>query len=181
MSAFAAGAALALLIAGSTGSLSARAADARGEDVLSSEPGRMAPLPGEDALTTLPLREPGAEEAPAPALLPPEPAVHAESGIEVLNGSGYGGHAAYWAKRLRGQGLRVVRVADADRLDHRQTLIYYAEGLEKTAVEVRRALGRTGKLEFRKPSGRRRVVVVLGRDLPREAREEIPGKGPASR
>jgi hypothetical protein len=85
----------------------------------------------------------------------------------VLNGSGFGGHAAFWARRLRERGLTVARVANAERLDHPQTLIYYAEGAEGVAFEVRRILGRTGKLQPRETAGRHPVVVVLGRDLPR--------------
>ena len=67
-------------------------------------------------------------------------------------------------------------MANAERLDHPQTLIYYAEGAESVAIEVRRILGRTGKLQPRKPAGRHPVVVVLGRDLPR-----LDAKRPGSR
>ncbi|OGL63933.1 MAG: hypothetical protein A3J27_03000 [Candidatus Tectomicrobia bacterium RIFCSPLOWO2_12_FULL_69_37] len=162
----AAWAALLLLLPGSLA-----AAPAPREDVLSSEPGRMAPpAPGEDMLTTLPPGEPREAAPPSPALPaaegpPPVPASGA--GVEILNGSGFGGHAAFWARRLREQGLTIARVANAERLDHPQTLIYYAEGAESVAIEVRRILGRTGKLQPRKPAGRHPVVVVLGRDLPR--------------
>ena len=78
-----------------------------------------------------------------------------------------GGHAAFGGRGLREGGLSVARVANAERLDHRETLIYYAEGAEGVAIEVRRILGRTGKLQPRKQTGRHPVSVVLGRDLPR--------------
>lgn len=149
---------------------------AQGEDILSSEPGRMAPRPGEDALSTLPPAGPAGLPPAAPSLLPVTPKAPAGAGVEVLNGSGFGGQAAYWAARLRGQGVEVARVADADRLDHPRTVIYYAEGSEKAALEIRRLLGRRGRLQAGKPAGRHAVVVVLGRDLPVEAREETPGK-----
>lgn len=174
MAAPAAWAVLLLLLPGSLA-----AAPAPREDVLSSEPGRMAPAPGEDALTTLPPGESQEKAPPSPA--PPAaqgpPAQPSGAGVEVLNGSGFGGHAAFWARRLREQGLTIGRVANAERLDHPQTLIYYAEGAEGVAIEVRRILGRTGKLQPRgRMGGRHPVVVVLGRDLPREG-----GKKPDSR
>lgn len=138
------------------------------EDVLSTEPGRMMPAPGEDALTTLPPGEKAPSSASPPAAEGPPPLdPSGGGGVEVLNGSGFSGHAAYWARRLRERGLRIGRVANAERLDHPQTLIYYAEGSENTAIEVRRALGRSGHLQPLRQPGRHPVVVILGRDLPR--------------
>ncbi|MEK6710505.1 MAG: LytR C-terminal domain-containing protein [Nitrospinota bacterium] len=161
-------AALALLLAPPSPGAQAR------EDVLSTAK----PLagPGQDVLTTLPPEGPketkGKEEqAPGRAPRAEVPAPPEEgapgTGIEVLNGSGFGGHATFWSRRLRERGLAIGRVADADRPDHPKTVIYYSDGAENVALEVRRVLGREAQLQPLQKPGRHRVVVILGRDLPR--------------
>jgi len=133
------------------------------EDVLSSEPSPGGSSPGEDVLTSHPPKGDADRPGPPP---PPAPAPRAAmGGIQVLNGNGARGNATLWAGRMRAKDLPVLRPGNAQRMDHKETVIYYRDGFEKLALRVRGVLGRRGRLVPLRGEGPAAVRVILGRDL----------------
>ncbi|UTY56891.1 LytR C-terminal domain-containing protein [Massilia sp. erpn] len=137
-------------------------------------PAQAAPLP---ATATAPAADEnawaGAQEQPATVLL-----------LEISNGNGVQGMAAAMARRLRGNGLEVVRLSNVRPFAVRQTYIEYGEGLREAAGMLSQRVGR-GELpqaQQAAPAMLKRVNMrlVLGRDLPAAAEIKKPS-GPAGR
>lgn len=141
------------------------------EGIGKSEAPVPAPAPGVERIK-LPLPPPQAPSA-APEPLrtetqtaPPSP-VRSELRIEVSNGNGVNRMARRIGERLREQGLKVVRLTNADHFHYRETKIIYGRGYYPEAEHVARQLGgvrrfvERPKLEWPQIQ----VRVLLGRDL----------------
>ncbi|NVD96996.1 LytR C-terminal domain-containing protein [Massilia sp. BJB1822] len=104
--------------------------------------------------------------------------------LEISNGNGVQGMAAAMARRLRGNGVEVVRLSNMRPFAVRQTHIEYGDGRREAAAMLAQRVGR-GELPQAPQAEQampRRVDLrlVLGRDLPAAPEIKKPS-GPAGR
>ncbi|MBB3116999.1 LytR C-terminal domain-containing protein [Pseudoduganella violacea] len=103
--------------------------------------------------------------------------------LEISNGNGVQGMAAAMARRLRGNGVEVVRLSNVRPFAVRQTHIEYGEGRREAVAVLERRVGR-GELPQAQqaPAQSKRVDIrlVLGRDLSAAPEIKKPS-GPAGR
>ena len=90
-----------------------------------------------------------------------------DADIEISNGNGVNGMAARVGDYLKGKGLRVVRLTNADNFKHKGTRVFFQEGYQEMADVVAGQLPVLQNKEERKHLDRPsiKVKVLIGKDL----------------